>query len=140
MRTFKIKLKHLAEAWRIRHQLRSGARRQAVLNLQHALQDHLAREVNVDIVAKHHRDHRQADFRERPDVGQARRAGQLQLQGKGDEALDLSRRQPRRFGHDLHKDGRHVRKGVDRNRAEGIDPSGRHDAGQGDNQHPLTQR
>ena len=139
VRPFQIELVDFAERGRIRHELRDGARRQALLHFEDPLQHDLAGQVNIHVVSKDQRDHRQADLRQRTDVGQAGRAGQLQLQREGDEALDFSRRQPLRLGDDLHEHRRHVGKGVDRDRAKRIQAAGRQDERQGDDQHALPE-
>jgi hypothetical protein len=86
-----------------------------------ALEHLLAGEVVGGLVVEGEGDHRQAGDRHRAQLGHARHAAHLALDGQRDGALDFFRRLADGLGDDLHLHVLHVGEGFDGDLVDGVE-------------------
>ena len=116
------------------------ARGDALPSLDQPLEDELAGKIDIDAVLENDRDHGQARFRDRPDLGEPGQAAHGDFDGKGDEPLDLGRRHARGGGQDFDLNVGNIGKGVDRDAQDGPNAQGDEEENAEDDEKPLAER
>ena len=113
---------------------------QTITDFLQPLVGELAREVDVHVVFEIHGDERQPEQADRADLLHLGQAGHRRLDREGEQLLDVLGGETRRFGVDADLHRRHVRKGVDRHRADGLQAEERDHGKDDQHQHFVAQR
>ena len=136
-----LKLQNLTERRAQRSQLGVGlGQRDPGPGRRQPLGDELTGSKDIGSLPEHDRDGGDAEPRHAPDLLDARQPAHRELDGVGDQPLDLQRRQRARLGDDLDLHVDEIGHGVDGNLRGGVEAAQGHEYEQRDHQRTIRQR